>query len=100
MAISITEVNHAIMLGDFTDEQLRSISMAVTYRRNQILSANKREMTLGSKVKFVGRQGRTVIGEVTKINRKFIIVREQANCSNSSIFPVNWRVPGNMLELV
>ena len=100
MTISITEVNQAIMFGDFTDEQLRSIGAAVTYRRNQILSANKRQLAVGSKVKFVGRQGRTVIGDVQKINRKFIIVREQANCSNSSIFPVNWRVPGNMLELV
>jgi transcription elongation factor len=100
MTISITEVNQAIMFGDFTDEQLRSIGMAVTYRRNQILSANKRQLAVGSKVKFVGRQGRTVIGNVEKINRKFIIVKEQANSFNGGIFATNWRVPGNMLELV
>ncbi len=96
--LSINDVNTAIMFGDFTDEQLRSIGAAITYRRNQILKANKREMTLGSKVKFVGRQGRMVVGEVTKINRKFIIVREQPN--SNSLFGTNWRVPGNMLELV
>ena len=100
MTISIQDVNTAIMFGDFTDEQLRSIGTAITYRRNQILKANKREMTVGSQVKFVGRQGRTVIGEVTKINRKFIIVREQPSSVNGSIFATNWRVPGNMLELV
>ncbi len=100
MTISITEVNQAIMFGDFTDEQLRSIGMAITYRRNQILKSNKREMTVGSKVKFVGRQGRTVVGEVTKINRKFIIVKEQPSSFNGGIFATNWRVPGNMLELV
>jgi transcription elongation factor len=100
MTISITEVNQAIMFGDFTDEQLRSIGMAVTYRRNQILSANKRQLAVGSKVKFVGRQGRTVIGSVEKINRKFIIVKEQPNSFNGGIFATNWRVPGNMLELV
>ena len=96
--LSILDVNTAIMFGDFNDEQLRSIGQAVTYRRNQILKANKREMTVGSKVKFVGRQGRTVVGEVTKINRKFIIVREQPQ--SNGIFATNWRVPGNMLELV
>jgi transcription elongation factor len=100
MTISITEVNQAIMFGDFTDEQLRSIGMAVTYRRNQILSANKRQLAVGSKVKFVGRQGRTVIGSVEKINRKFIIVKEQPSSVNGGIFATNWRVPGNMLELV
>jgi hypothetical protein len=57
-------------------------------------------MTVGSKVKFVGRQGRTVVGEVTKINRKFIIVKEQPSSFNGGIFATNWRVPGNMLELV
>ncbi len=98
--LSIQDVNTAIMFGDFTDEQLRSIGQAVTYRRNQILKANKREMTVGSKVKFVGRQGRTVVGEVTKINRKFIIVKEQPSSFNGGIFATNWRVPGNMLELV
>ena len=96
--LSIQDVNTAIMFGSFTDEQLRSISSAITYRRNQILSQNKRQLAVGSQVKFVGRQGRTVVGEVTKINRKFIIVREQPN--SNSMFGTNWRVPGNMLELV
>lgn len=96
--LSIQDVNTAIMFGDFTDEQLRSIGSAITYRRNQILKANKREMAVGSQVKFTGRQGRVVIGTVTKINRKFIIVREQSQ--GNSIFGTNWRVPGNMLELV
>lgn len=98
MSISIQDVNTAIMFGDFTDEQLRSIGSAITYRRNQILSQNKRQLAVGSQVKFTVRGGRTVIGSVQKINRKFIIVREQPN--GNSIFGTNWRVPGNMLELV
>jgi hypothetical protein len=96
--LSINDVNTAIMFGDFTDEQLRSIGQAVTYRRNQILKANKRQLAVGSQVKFVGREGRTVVGIVQKINRKFVIVREQANSFNGGIFATNWRVPGNMLE--
>ncbi len=98
--LSINDVNTAIMFGDFTDEQLRSIGAAITYRRNQILKANKREMAVGRQVRFTGRNGRTVIGEVTKINRKFIIVKEQPSGINGGIFATNWRVPGNMLELV
>lgn len=96
--ISIQDVNTAIMFGNFTDEQLRSIGSAVTYRRNLILKDNKRQLAVGSQVKFVGREGRTVVGIVQKINRKFVIVREQANSFNGSIFATNWRVPGNMLE--
>jgi hypothetical protein len=98
--ISIQEVNNAIAFGDFSDEQLRLIGQAVAYRRQRLLSENKRQLTVGSKVKFTGRQGRTVIGSVEKINRKFIIVKEQPSSVNGSIFATNWRVPGNMLELV
>ena len=98
--LSIQEVNNAIAFGNFTDEQLRLIGQAVTYRRNQILSENKRQLEIGSKVKFTGRQGRIVIGKVQKINRKFVIVSEQPGTGNGSIFTTNWRVPGNMLELV
>ena len=96
--LSIQEVNNAIAFGNFTDEQLRLIGQAVTYRRNLILSENKRQLEIGSDVKFTGRQGRIVFGKVQKINRKFVIVKEQP--SGNSIFATNWRVPGNMLELV
>lgn len=96
--LSIQEVNNAIAFGNFTDEQLRLIGQAVTYRRNQILSENKRQLEIGSDVKFTGRQGRIVFGKVQKINRKFVIVKEQPR--GNSIFATNWRVPGNMLELV
>ena len=94
---TITEVNQAIMFGDFTDEQLNSVLMAIKYRRQQIIAANKRELTIGAKVKFVAR-GRVVIGEVIKINRKFIHVKEQPQGNN--IFATNWKVPGNMLESI
>lgn len=96
--LSIQDVNTAIMFGEFTDEQLRSIGSAMTYRRNLILKANKRQLAVGSQVKFVGREGRTVVGIVQKINRKFVIVREQAKSFNGGFSATDWRVPGNMLE--
>ena len=98
--LTIEEVARAIAVSNYSLEDTNKIIEAVKYRRNQILRENKREMTLGSKVQFKARGGRTVVGEVTKINRKFIIVREQANSFNGSILPVNWRVPGAMLEVI
>lgn len=96
MSLSIQEVNDAIAFGNFTDQQLRLVSQAITYRRNLILKANKRQLTVGSNVKFTGRNGRTIVGIVEKINRKYVIVKEQP----ISGFATNWRVPGNMLEAV
>lgn len=100
MTLSIQQVRDAVALGNFDDQQLREIAEAIQYRRGQIVRENKRNMTIGSEVQFKASTGRTVVGAVTKINRKFIIVREKANSFNGGILPVNWRVPGSMLELV
>ena len=86
---TIQEINSTIIGGAFTNEQLDSIMMAVKFARNQLATKNKFTFRTGSKVKFVGRQGETVFGDVTKVNRKFIIVRSGMT---------NWRVPANMLE--
>ena len=86
---TIQEINSTIIGGVFTNEQLDSIMMAVKFARNQLATKNKFTFRAGSQVKFVGRQGETVFGEVTKVNRKFIMVR-----SGMTI----WRVPANMLE--
>lgn len=86
---TIQEINSTIIGGAFTNEQLDSIMMAVKFARNQLATKNKYTFVKGSNVKFVGRQGQTVIGNVEKVNRKFIIVRSGMT---------NWRVPANMLE--
>jgi hypothetical protein len=52
----------------------------------------------GSKVKFTNsRNGQTVVGTVDKVNRKFILVRED---KPGSLVGGVWRVPANMLEAV
>lgn len=89
----IQQVNQAIMFGDFTNEELNSIGDAIKFARAQIANQNKREMRIGTLVKFTSsRTGMIVTGTVTKINRKFIIVNETNKLSN-------WRVPANMLEV-
>ncbi len=91
----IQQVNSAIMFGNFTNEELTSIIDAVKFARASIVNQNKRAMTVGTIVKFTSsRTGVSVTGTVEKINRKFIIVRE-----NGKAFG-NWRVPANMLTVV
>jgi uncharacterized protein (DUF4213/DUF364 family) len=94
MFMNINDVTHAIMFGDFTNDQLNAIAQAVKYRRSRITSDVKRGLCIGDKVRFTGRSGQFVIGKVTKVNRKFIIVQE----NRGGYLPMNWRVPANMLE--
>ena len=93
----IQQVNQAIMFGNFTNTELDSIISAIKFARGQIVKQNKREMTVGTPVKFVSsRDGRTVLGTVKKVNRKYILVTEQ---KTGSLFSSTWRVPANMLEV-
>ena len=88
---TIQEINSTIIGGAFTNDQLDSIMAAVKFARGQIVQKNKYSLVVGTSVKFTGRQGQTVIGNVQKVNRKFIIVRSGMT---------NWRVPANMLSAV
>ena len=92
---TIAEVNTAIIAGNFTNEQLNSIGDAIKFARAQIANKNKFTLVKGTKVKFTGRQGITVVGTVDKVNRKFILVREDKPGAFTAGI---WRVPANMLE--
>lgn len=92
---SVAQVNAAIISGNFTNEQLNAIGDAIRFARAQIVDQVKSTLVKGSKVKFTGRQGRTVIGIVDKVNRKYIHVREMTQNSLSGGI---WRVPANMLS--
>ena len=88
--LSIQEINSAIIAGNFTNDQLTSISDAVRFARTQIAQQTKYTLRVGTKVKFnSSRSGMEVTGDVQKINRKFIIVKSGMT---------NWRVPANMLS--
>lgn len=93
----IQQVNQAIMFGNFTNDELNSIGDAIKFARAGIAKQNKREMTVGTVVKFKNsRTGMTVTGTVKKVNRKFILVNEQ---KAGSLFGSTWRVPASMLEV-
>lgn len=87
---TIQEINATIISGQFTNEQLDAITMAVKFARNQIAQKNRFTLVKGTNVKFTSsRTGQTVIGTVEKVNRKFVIVKAPQG---------NWRVPANMLS--
>jgi len=91
---TIQDINSTIIGGAFTNDQLDSIIMAVKFARNQLATKNKFSLVKGTQVKFTSsRSGQIVLGTVEKVNRKFVIVRENGKAFN------NWRVPANMLEV-
>ena len=92
---TVAEVNAAIISGGFTNEQLNAIGDAIRFARAQIANQVKFTLVKGSKVKFTGRQGMTVLGTVEKVNRKFILVRED---KPGALVGGVWRVPANMLS--
>lgn len=96
---TIKEINAEIMFGDLTNDQLNTIIQAIKFRRSQLAKETVRELQLGSKVKFTNsRTGGIILGEVTKINRKYVIVREASR--SGGITTTTWRVPATMLETV
>lgn len=87
--MSINEINHAIMFGNLSNDQLNSVVMAVKYARANLSKANIWTMRLGDRVKFVNREGRTEVGDVVKVAKKYVTVK---------VGMTQWRVPANMLE--
>ncbi len=89
--MDIKQVNQAIMFGQFTDIELSSIIDAVRFARASLIKSNKRQLTIGAKVKFTSnRNGVTYNGTVRKIAIKFVTVD-----TGSVLF----KVPANMLEM-
>ena len=95
--MNIKQINTAIMQGDLSNEEWKSIGDAIRFARAQLVVRNKQALTIGSNVKFTGSTRGTISGVVKKINRKFIIV--DSSKPGSFINSV-WRVPANMLEVV
>ena len=91
--MTLQEINRAIISGTFSNEDLISMTDAIKFARSQLANKAKYTFKVGSTVKFTNtRSGTVVLGTVDKVNRKFIIVRE-----NGKAFGGSWRVPANML---
>jgi len=90
--MDIKQVNTAIMLGTWTDIELRSMIDAVKWNRANLAKQIKRSMSVGDNVEFTsGKTGRLTRGFVTKIAIKYVTVNTGMGL---------WRVPANMLTVV
>ena len=90
--MNITQINTAILQGNFTNDQLSSIIDAVKFARARLVDTNKRALRIGDNVNFnSAKQGRNVTGVVMKIAIKYVTVQTTTGL---------WRVPANMLTPV
>jgi hypothetical protein len=89
---TISEVNHEIMHGNFTNDQLNAIASAIRYRRAQLSKEIKVTIRVGDTVKFYHpKLGQDLQGPVKKIKIKNVLVSTQRGLYN---------VPANLLEQV
>ena len=90
--MNISQVNQAIMHGNFTNDELTSIIDAVKYGRSQLTRQIKSGLMVGDNVNFnSSKLGRNVTGVITKIAIKYVTVRTATGL---------WRVPANMLSVI
>lgn len=89
---TIQDINRAILSGNFTNDELNTISQAVQFVRAQLTRRNVGSMVIGTQVKFTNsRSGNVVQGRVEKVGRKNVIVNTGTG---------RWRVAASMLERV
>jgi len=92
MMPTISEINHEIMQGNFTNDQLNAIAQAIQFRRRQIGQEVKRSIRVGDTVKFYHpKLGLDLQGPVKDVKIKNITVSTQRGV---------YRVPANLLEVV
>ena len=89
---TISEINHEIMHGTFTNDQLNSIAAAIKFRRAPLTREVKRSITLGASVKFYHpKLGKDIFGTVDRVKQKYILVQTLGG---------RYNVPANLLERV
>jgi hypothetical protein len=90
--MNIQQVNSAIMFGQWTDVELSSMIDAVKFARASLAKVNKRQLTIGSSVRWTSpKNPRGEQGVVEKIAQKYVTVKTATG--------MRWKVPANMLEV-
>lgn len=88
--MTITDINIAIMHGQFTNEELTSIVDAVRYKRAQAGRRTINTLKKGDRVQWNGKTGHKT-GTVVDIKIKNVIVQTST---------MTWKVPATMLTKV
>ena len=71
---------------------LNSVVDAIKMRRNQLHTADAHKFKFMDRVRFTGRQGRTLQGTVERVKIKYILVKTDLG--------QRWNVPGSHLTLI
>ena len=90
--MDINVVKSAIMLNNYSNQELNELTEALRYARAQLAQQVKRSMCVGDNVNFHNsKTGQNLTGVVMKIAIKYVTVRSLQGI---------WRVPANMLTVV
>ena len=90
----LSKVRAAIINGSFTNDDLNDIIEAVKFARTQLGRKTLWSIRVGSSVEFTSsKTGKLITGEVTKVGRKNLVIREHG------VSYGNWRVPANMVKV-
>jgi hypothetical protein len=89
--INATDIQSAIVSGQFTNDELVAIQRALTFANTELGRKKIRAFGPGSVVKFTSnRNGQRYNGVVESVGKKNIVVRTPVGL---------YRVPANMLEV-
>jgi hypothetical protein len=89
--MNLSQVTAAIMQGQWTNDDVTHMALAVKFARAQLVQSVRRVLRTGDNVEFVNSQGLTVTGFVEKVAIKYVTVKTLNG---------KWRVPANMLSRI
>jgi hypothetical protein len=90
MCNNVTQAVEAIRKLE-SSSQINEVIEAIKLQQTWVARNAARSVQVGTLVTFEGRRGRTITGEVTKVNQKTIVVRDQATQSQ-------WKVTASMVS--
>ena len=88
----MSNLNKALeAIATLDNEDLSDAVEAIKLRRNFLNTKAVRSFVIGDRVEFTGRRGNKVVGEIKKVNRKNLVVKDLNSITS-------WRVPANMVK--
>ena len=92
MCNNVTQAVEAIRKLE-SSSQINQVIEAIKLQQTYVARNAARSVQVGTLVTFEGRRGNTVTGEVTKVNQKTIVVRDQAT-------QAQWKVTASMVTAI
>ncbi len=89
--MSIQAIRELVLGTNMTASDLDELIMLVKFKRGQVGKQVMRQLSAGSNVTFINRQGRTVQGVIKALKLKNAVV---------TVNGINWKVPAAMLTVV